>query len=69
MSSETNKITIKNRGAKVTSPEGQIFQLVEIEMYFFGAKRIETFDTIINEDGTQTVIGGDGFIKHGFLLS
>ena len=45
------------------------FQLVEFTINFFGS--IDTFrlDTKITKDGQQTVIGGNGWIPHGYIIN
>lgn len=40
-------------------------QLVDVEINFYGAKRIDRMDTHIHADGSQTVIDGNGFLKRG----
>lgn len=45
------------------------FQLVEFVIVFFGAVTRSVLDTAITKDGRQYVIGGDGFIKHGYEIA
>ena len=65
---ETKKLT------KVQVPAGEYedvsaFQLVEFTINFFG--HIESFvlDTKIMNDGSQFVVGGNGFIADGYQVS
>ncbi len=61
--------------AKVTAPAEFIakgvvaFQVVEFEIKHFGSVIHCTHDTKILNDGRQLVIGGDGFIPHGFEVA
>ena len=44
------------------------FQMVEFKINYFGNEIICNHDTKIMEDGRQFVIGGDGFIPHGYEI-
>ena len=44
------------------------FELVEFTINFFGAVDTFTLDTRISKDGTQSVVDGNGWIKHGYIL-
>jgi hypothetical protein len=67
------KTVITNKKTRVEAPAGEYedivaFQLVEFKINFFG--RVESFilDTKIMIDGSQKVIGGNGFISDGYLV-
>tara|TARA_R110000868_G_scaffold33755_1_gene122207 strand:- start:4923 stop:5129 length:207 start_codon:yes stop_codon:yes gene_type:complete len=42
------------------------FQTVTFNISYYGNEVVSTHDTRIDKDGKQTVIGGCGFIPHGF---
>lgn len=44
------------------------FQMVKFTYTFYGSEQTDTLDTKIMKDGSQIVIGGNGFIKHGFEI-
>jgi len=44
------------------------FQLVDFTISYFGNESSFTLDTIIKEDGTQTVVDGNGFIPSGYEI-
>lgn len=61
-----NKLALVKVPAEHQAEEGCVaFQLVEYVMDFFGTKIQGRFDTKIMVDGSQIVIDGDGYIKHG----
>ena len=60
-------IRVVKKGNKVTSPEGEVFQMVYFEITLYGCVMELEYDTKI-ENGVQTVNGGDGFIPHGFVV-
>lgn len=68
------KITMKKLG-KVAAPEdfqaeGVVaFQLVEFTVDFYGSVVTDTLDTKIMADGSQLVIGGNGFVPGGYLVA
>ncbi len=64
------KITI-NKMARVEAPvedEAVAYQVVKFLIDFFGNIVETTHDTAIYADGRQEVIGGCGFIPHGFRV-
>lgn len=67
-------ITYK-KGPRVEAPQGLkdkgvvAFQVVDFSIVIGGTIHVEsTHDTRILEDGRQYVIGGDGYIEHGYEL-
>ena len=46
-------------------PEIEAFQLVEIEINFYGTIWKETFVTEIMQDGSQRIINGNGSYPYG----
>ena len=44
------------------------FQLVNVEINFYGKLITDTLDTKIMKDGRQIVIDGNGFIPEGYEL-
>ena len=70
-----NKKIKITRGAQVEAPKEDqklgvmAFQVVNFIIEYFGNTIETSHDTIIKSDGTQTVIGGCGFIPHGFDIS
>lgn len=52
----------------VKNPENneiKAFQLVEVEIEYYGQKIFDRFDSKIMNDGSQFIIGGNGYIKDG----
>ena len=45
------------------------FQMIKLTYVFYGKQMTEFFDTKIMENGKQTVINGNGFIKDGFEIN
>ena len=44
------------------------FQLVKVDVYFYGKLISDVLDTKIMRDGRQIVIDGNGFIPSGYEL-
>lgn len=68
-------LQIKKLGRTIIPAENQkeygdtiAFELVEFTINFYGSLDKFILDTRINKDGTQSVIGGNGWIQDGFLL-
>ena len=63
------KVTV-NKKAMVQAPAEDFpvvgYQMVEFVIDFFGNEIICIHDTRIMEDGSQFVIGGDGYIAHDY---
>lgn len=69
----SKSITI-TKGPKVQAPAGEYidivaFQVCAFEISFFGTVIKSQHDTKIMQDGSQFVIGGDGFIPHGYKVA
>ena len=68
------KITLNKKG-RVEAPvefkaKGIVaFQVVEFVIDYFGSLVVTHHDTEIRENGKQLVIGGCGFIPHGYEVS
>lgn len=63
------KTVTANKLARVEAPEGDdavAYQIVEFVISFFGNIIKTTHDTAIYADGRQVVIGGCGYIPHGY---
>jgi len=66
------KNLVVTKGTLVEAPaedkaEGVVaYQVVHFSFVYFGASVETTHDTKIIDDGRQLVIGGDGFIPHGY---
>ncbi len=68
-------LQIKKLGKTIIPAEHQkehgdtvAFELVEFTINYFGALDKFVLDTRINKDGTQSVVGGNGWIADGFVL-
>ena len=68
-------LSISKKYPKVNAPEGNgdviAYQVLEFTntVEFFNKPMIETHDTAIYANGEQRIIGGDGFIPHGMLIT
>lgn len=68
------KTITMNKKAKVEAPKEDqskgvmSYQVVEFVISYFGTEIVTEHDTKIEKDGRQTVIGGCGFIPHGYAV-
>lgn len=66
----TNKMTrAENTDPDMIAKGIVAFQMVEFVINFFGNEIITVHDTKIMQDGKQIVIGGCGYIPHGYEVA
>ncbi len=64
----TKSIKVQNTDAETLNEGVMFFQLVKFIIDYYGNKVETIHDTKIMDDGRQFVIGGCGYIEHGYEI-